>query len=413
MADNRTLKPRTASKRARRAPVIGTVRTFGKSLVPAPPEKLTNLREHSELRRRNETETHIEPDGRCGYNRGSMKPPAIASQSLPTAEELVERILRTVEGYDFSTFVLGFSRPDDYDREQHEEGFRQLKIEVGEELLVRLPGKRVDFEQPELRIDIRQGGKLDLKPAPMFLVGRYRKLSRRTQASRWIHHRCRGRGCPNCGYSGTLNAPSIQELLAPPVLRATGGTEEFFHGLGREDTDALMLERGRPFALEVRRPRRRRVPFREIQDQVAESGIAELLALNIAPASQARIVKHVEPDKTYRVWLGCHGDLPHDSAERAAQLAGRVIEQYSPRRVMHRRGRDTMRPKRVLESEWLGTAHGMPVWEVRVESGTYVKELVSGDGGRTRPNLSEVLGVDCYCDALDVLEIHWQPPWEE
>ena len=66
----------------------------------------------------------------------------------------------------------------------------------------------------------------------------------------------------------------------------------------------------------------------------------------------------------------------------------------------------------MIESLWLGEVAGWFVWEVRVESGTYVKELVSGDGGRTRPSLSEILAVPCTCKALDVLEVHWDPPWE-
>jgi hypothetical protein len=65
-----------------------------------------------------------------------------------------------------------------------------------------------------------------------------------------------------------------------------------------------------------------------------------------------------------------------------------------------------------VESTWLGPIHGFHVWELRVEAGTYVKELVSGDAGRTRPSLAETLGVPCSSAALDVLEVHWEAPWE-
>ena len=40
------------------------------------------------------------------------------------------------------------------------------------------------------------------------------------------------------------------------------------------------------------------------------------------------------------------------------------------------------------------------------EAGTYIKEWVHGDGGRTRPSLSERLGVACEVLELDVLDIH-------
>jgi tRNA pseudouridine synthase 10 len=45
------------------------------------------------------------------------------------------------------------------------------------------------------------------------------------------------------------------------------------------------------------------------------------------------------------------------------------------------------------------------VLRLRTESGTYVKEFVHGDQGRTRPSLSELLGVACEVKALDVLEV--------
>jgi tRNA pseudouridine synthase 10 len=44
---------------------------------------------------------------------------------------------------------------------------------------------------------------------------------------------------------------------------------------------------------------------------------------------------------------------------------------------------------------------------LRTQSGTYVKEFVSGDEGRTTPNFSERLGIQCRVYLLDVLEIDY------
>jgi tRNA pseudouridine synthase 10 len=204
----------------------------------------------------------------------------------------------------------------------------------------------------------------------------------------------------------------VQELLARPVLEASGGTETYFHAAGREDTDALMLGRGRPFVLEVRSPRRRRFPLREIQEEVRESLVAEVLGLRRVSHGAVRAVKTAAADKTYRAWIEAASALPSDAARRSERLAGTTLEQLSPVRVMHRRGRGCLRRRKVVDSSWLGEIGGVLVWEVRVEAGTYVKELVSGDGGRTRPSLSEVLGVACRCAALDVIAVNWDPPWE-
>lgn len=329
-------------------------------------------------------------------------------------EDLLERILQRLCPYEFKTLVLGFARAGRYDREEHEVSYRELKIALGDELVRRLPGVEVDFDRPDVRVEIGQGLEVTVRSAPLFIAGRYRKLSREIPASKWIHHACRGKGCPSCSHTGTLCGPSIEELLGAPILQASGGSEALFHALGREDTDARMLGTGRPFVLEVRSPLRRTLPLESIGNEVVERAryLAEVSGLVPVARDAVAAVKGSAAEKTYRAWVRVGGGLPTDASERAERLAGFLVEQLSPRRVMHRRGRGTTRARRILESTWAGELDGLFLWEVRVESGMYVKELVSGDEGRTRPSLAAVLGVPATCAALDVLEIHWTPPWE-
>ena len=42
---------------------------------------------------------------------------------------------------------------------------------------------------------------------------------------------------------------------------------------------------------------------------------------------------------------------------------------------------------------------------IKTEGGLYIKELISGDGGRSNPNVSEILGVNAACAQLDVIEV--------
>jgi tRNA pseudouridine synthase 10 len=328
--------------------------------------------------------------------------------------ELLKKVLDALRPYEFRTLLLGFERPDDYDRSVHEAAYRELKIQLGTEITRRLEGVEIDFKHPDLRIEIGQHLQVKVVPAPIFLGGRYLKLSRQIPASRWRHHPCRGRGCPDCSYTGTLCGPSVEELLSAPVLEHSGGARVFFHALGREDTDARMLGRGRPFVLEVQSPIRRTLPLEQIAAGILERAgdLAEVRGLTAVDRSAVTAVKGAAAEKSYRAWLHLEGDAPPDAADRARALGGTRIEQLSPRRVMHRRGRDTCRRRTVVDSSWLGKMGDRHVWEVRVESGTYVKELVSGDGGRTRPSLSEVLGRVCRCEELDVLDVHWEAPWE-
>lgn len=43
---------------------------------------------------------------------------------------------------------------------------------------------------------------------------------------------------------------------------------------------------------------------------------------------------------------------------------------------------------------------------VRCQGGLYVKELISGDGGRTTPSVSEILGCGARCTELDVIAVN-------
>jgi len=47
------------------------------------------------------------------------------------------------------------------------------------------------------------------------------------------------------------------------------------------------------------------------------------------------------------------------------------------------------------------------IFEFIIESqgGTYIKELINGDDGRTTPSFSEIFGSSLLCKKLDVLNI--------
>jgi len=81
------------------------------------------------------------------------------------------------------------------------------------------------------------------------------------------------------------------------------------------------------------------------------------------------------------------------------------IAQRTPERVVHRRA-DTIRHRRLLAAEVVGVDGNRAELRVTAEAGTYVKEWVHGDRGRTRPSLAERLDAACEVLELDVLDVH-------
>ena len=72
--------------------------------------------------------------------------------------------------------------------------------------------------------------------------------------------------------------------------------------------------------------------------------------------------------------------------------------------MLHRR-RNLLRRRKVLDMECTLLHNSLAECIIKTEGGLYVKELISGDEGRTSPSLSEILGVGATCIELDVLGV--------
>ena len=240
----------------------------------------------------------------------------------------------------------------------------------------------------------------------IFLEGRYRKFVRDLPQTIFWCPRCKGRrgGCKECGGYGKLTRDSVQELIQRKVLKAFRSWKGKFHGCGREDIDVRMLGGGRPFVFEVIDPREREVDLAELERRINEYGRdrIEVEGLHLVERKRVAYLKQTPYDKLYRLTAECAGE---PDPGRLEEIAGARIQlvQRTPGRVAHRRA-DKERKRMVTIRSAASTEAGLVV-EVRAEHGTYIKEWVSGDEGRTTPSLGDLVGTNCLCRELDVLDI--------
>jgi tRNA pseudouridine synthase 10 len=249
-------------------------------------------------------------------------------------------------------------------------------------------------------------GRVTVDVQPLFFAGRYRKLDRTLPQTRWPCRRCHGKGCDRCHQTGKMYSTSVEEMVGGPVVAATQAVGTKFHGMGREDIDARMLGDGRPFVLEVLHPHRRTVDLATLESVVntEAQGRVEVLGLKAVGSEQVLLVKEASPEKSYRV--GVIGPAATEKVNEAlALVAGRAIAQRTPTRVAHRRS-DRVRHRRIVTARLVEAEAGRFTLEIRTEAGTYVKEWVEGDAGRTEPNLAGLLGVPLKVEFLDVLQVH-------
>jgi tRNA pseudouridine synthase 10 len=272
-------------------------------------------------------------------------------------------------------------------------------------------GKEADLNAPELSILVdTRFDYAEATPNPLYLRGRYRKLARDLPQTRWPCQRCQGRrrGCARCGRTGRLYPDSVEELVGAPLLATTGGQDHKFHAMGREDIDARMLGRGRPFVIEITRPRRRSVGLVEAEARINQAARGRVEVTGLARSSAAEIERlgAARAEKSYQVRVRSRDGLT--GLDRAlATLTGAEISQRTPVRVSHRRA-DLVR-RRVVVSASVGSRSDDPreaVINIRAAAGTYIKELVHGDSGRTSPSLAGLLLRPVEVVELDVLEVH-------
>jgi tRNA pseudouridine synthase 10 len=152
--------------------------------------------------------------------------------------------------------------------------------------------------------------------------------------------------------------------------------------------------------LEVKRPAKRNFDLKKLESMIncSQQKVA-VSDLKFVHRDSVEKVKNAKSDKVYRLKLTYEGALNRKKLKQAlTQLKG-TIEQITPKRVSHRRAE--IKRTRTVHSAKLDGEYVL----IRCEGGLYVKELISGDEGRTKPNLSELIGIPVKVEELDVLEV--------
>ncbi|MHA1310241.1 MAG: tRNA pseudouridine(54/55) synthase Pus10 [Candidatus Helarchaeota archaeon] len=285
----------------------------------------------------------------------------------------------------------------------------EFNREVGKIVLKGLKGKFVEFNNPEVVAVVNTiKDEIELNINPLFIYGRYLKLIRGIPQTHWICKNCNGLGCEECNYKGYKYETSIEELITKKVIEICEGTDAKFHGAGREDIDALMLGTGRPFVIEIRAPKKRFIDLKKVEKVVNEYAENKIIIKDLEFSDKYRVRKIKANsqlvNKTYRAKIEIKSKVdPEQIYELEKKFSNVIIEQRTPLRVLHRRV-NKIRKKRIYSFKIDEITDYGFIAIITSQGGTYIKELISGDNGRTRPSVSESLGnIECNVLELDVI----------
>ena len=332
--------------------------------------------------------------------------------------EWAGRVEAAFEGIEFATFLIGTRVPplmaeseemvwSDLSLTSPEPLKSEMNREVGKAVGL-LSGKEADLTSPDvLAILDLSTGEVGIQVNPVFFYGRYRKLERGIPQTHWDCRVCRGAGCERCNFTGKMYQDSVEELIGRPAVELFSARGAVLHGAGREDIDARMIGTGRPFVMEIVGPSRRSVDLQVLQETINRSAVGrvEVSLERWTRRGEVETIKSDKMYKKYRILVEIQDPLSLYELRSALEaLKGVTIYQRTPQRVAHRRA-DKIRERHATEITYHGREQDGYVIEVTGEAGLYIKELISGDNGRTRPSLTEILGRPAQVSRLDVVQV--------
>jgi len=343
----------------------------------------------------------------------------LCENRFESLDDLASKSIALLADYEHTNFLVGIELPVSV-AEREDEFRARFEVEHGENLkneFGRVIGKKiaestrkpVEFRKPDIVVLVNPfTEQIELRSNPLFVTGRYRKLVRDIPQSKWFCSNCRGKGCEKCSWTGKMYSESVQEIIEEPFLRAADGTQTSFHASGREDIDVRMLGNGRPFVLEVTRPRRRFLDLRKLEREVNRRGKGRVKVLGLKPADRAllRELKRGETkQKEYHVLMEFENKITaKDMRTLKERLSNVLILQKTPLRVLHRRA-DLTRERYIYEVNTKKLSSNKAEMRIRCQGGLYVKELVTGDEGRTANSVSDILNNKAKPLKLDVLNV--------
>jgi len=343
----------------------------------------------------------------------------LCSGRFDSVQDLVNRSASQLQQYEYATFLVGVELPTEV--EEREDEFKaEFEVKHGESMrnsfsreigkkIAETTGKSTDYKRPDVVVLVNPFKEhVSVQVNPVYIAGRYRKLVRGIPQARWLCSRCRGKGCASCNWTGKMYPESVEELIGGPVREQTIGEEIALHGAGREDIDARMLGQGRPFVLEVKKPKKRFIDLGSLARTINERARGKVKVSNLHFANKdmvRRLKKEEGAEKVYRAIVEFEKPVQDEKLSQLEKsLVDTVVRQQTPRRVLHRRA-DLVREKHIYEAKVKRLTPNRIELKLRCQGGLYIKELITGDDGRTTPNVAEIIGVRAMPLELDVLSV--------
>ncbi|MBI3412614.1 MAG: tRNA pseudouridine(54/55) synthase Pus10 [Candidatus Aenigmarchaeota archaeon] len=347
-------------------------------------------------------------------NAAKQKPTCkICGNLFDKLNDIMKKAMKKLFRFEYETFVVGTKVSGDIaDREEvlweliGTEYCEPVKAEINRELgkmIEKNTGKKADFENPDIVVLLDMDkNEIEIKPSQIWIYGLYQKLVRGIPQTKWPCRHCNGRGCKICKQKGKMYATSVEEIVAKPLIKTAKASGSSFHGSGREDINARCLG-WRPFVMELQHPVKRKLRLKEMENAINKDRRVKVKLIKFCNKDTARKIKAAKLTKTYKIVVKFEKPVGKEDIKKIMGIKD-LVKQRTPVRVAHRRA-DLIRERRILKLTGRITSRKEAEFVIKTEAGMYIKELVTGDDGRTEPSFTGVINNKAKVKALDVVEI--------
>jgi tRNA pseudouridine synthase 10 len=196
-----------------------------------------------------------------------------------------------------------------------------------------------------------------------------------------------GKGCESCRQTGLDVAPSVEEKVGKKLAAATGASGVKFTWIGSEDVGSVVGGSGRPFVVELKNPRARKVTRRFVAG--GRGGRVAVSRGRILPFKPTKL-----PTFRFRTRI---------TARAASKINEEGLSELSKafRKTTVVFDRPNERPVSKTVYSARAKARGKNlIIDAELDGGLPIKRFVSGES--VSPSVSEVLKTEVECDKFDI-----------
>lgn len=250
---------------------------------------------------------------------------------------------------------------------------------------------------------------------PIYISGQYNKYARNVSQSPWIIHNNLKRnehdGIQTSSNTTEMSELNVESQITKHMKSVYNPSKMMFSSSGREDMDVRMLGNGRLFYIELFDCKQiydaNHTIYNTIQCHINnDNPVVQVNNIHLSNRTlYDQMNKSIDKkNKYYRCIIITNKSITVQQLQQLIDCTTSfTIAQHTPIRVSHRRA-DLCRIKTIycMSTQYINSTSFQ--LDLCTSSGTYIKEYVHSDNGRTQPNIGSMLG-DGYSAEIIQLDV--------